>query len=351
MRSVAVSVSKNYDVIIGEGLLSHAGEAIMAACGGEKAAVVTDDVVDKFYGNAIVRSLRAAGYSTVKFVFPNGEGSKNTHTYIALLKCLADDNLTRSDVVVALGGGVTGDMAGFAAATYLRGVRLAQIPTTLLAMVDSSVGGKTAVNLPSGKNQVGAFYQPDIVICDHSVLDTLAPEVFRDGCAEMVKHGAILSAELFDLLKEPLQPQMENIIARNIEIKRDIVTADERDVGIRQILNFGHTIGHGVEKHSGYSVTHGKAVAIGMAIASRGASRLGLCDESCHLEIVEAVRRYRLPYKTDIPPEQLVEAAFSDKKRSGQRITLVVPERIGKCVLRSFTMDELSEFIRLGTAD
>jgi len=348
MRSVVVNTFKEYMVWIGGGLLCQAGERIAAACGGETAALVTDDMVDKLYGDTIERSLRAAGYATVRFVFPHGEQSKGMETYQSLLRALAEANLTRSDVIVALGGGVVGDLAGFAAATYLRGALLAQIPTTLLAMVDSSVGGKTAVNLPAGKNQVGAFYQPDVVLCDYEALQTLPTEVFRDGCAEMIKHGVILSAELFESLKEPLLPQMEDIIARNVTIKRDIVAADEKESGIRQILNFGHTIGHGVEKHSDYSVTHGRAVAIGMSIASRGSFRMGLCGEECHREVLEAVKRYQLPYQTDIHPERLIEAAFSDKKRSGRRITLILLEGIGKCVRKSFSLDEAADFIRLG---
>ena len=347
MISVAVKTSKEYSVLIEAGLLSCAGDCIASTCGGGKAALVTDDIVDKLYADTVEQSLQVAGYVTAKFVFPNGERSKNIETYASLLNALTDANLTRSDVVVALGGGVVGDMAGFAAATYLRGVSFAQIPTTLLAMVDSSVGGKTAVNLPAGKNQVGAFYQPDVVVCDYETLQTLPEDVFRDGCAEMIKHGVILCPELFELLKKPLFPQMEDIIARNVMIKRDIVGADERDVNIRQILNFGHTIGHGIEKHSDYSITHGKAVAIGMSIASRGAYRIGLCNEDCHLEIVEALKHYCLPFETDITPELLIDAAFSDKKRSGQLITLILPEGIGKCVMKSFTLDETAEFIRL----
>jgi 3-dehydroquinate synthase len=345
MTKVPVSASKDYTVWIGGDLLPQAGEMIATTCGGETAAIVTDDTVDKLYGDAVEQSLRAAGYKTVKFAFPHGEQSKSMETYTALLNTLTEAKLSRSDAIVALGGGVTGDLTGFAAATYLRGVKFAQIPTTLLAMVDSSVGGKTAVNLSAGKNQVGAFYQPDIVLCDVGTLQTLPEEVFRDGCAEMVKHGVILSAELFELLKNPLESQMEDIIARNVTIKRDIVVQDERDTGIRQLLNFGHTIAHGVEKHSGYSTTHGNAVAIGMSIASRGAWRMGLCDEDCHLEIVEMLKRYNLPVGTDIPPERLIEAAFSDKKRSGQRITEVLPEKVGKCVLHNFSLEEWGEFI------
>ena len=348
MRCVTVNASKEYSVHIGEGLLPKAGEMVAAACGGAAAAIVTDDIVGGLYGDVAERSLKEAGYATVRYAFPHGEQSKNMETYASLLNALAEAHLTRSDVLVSLGGGVVGDLTGFAAATYLRGIRFAQIPTTLLAMVDSSVGGKTAVNLPAGKNQAGAFYQPDIVLCDYGTLETLPDDIFRDGCAEIIKHGAILSPELFELLKEPLGQQIEDIIARNVTIKRDVVAADEKDNGIRQILNFGHTIGHGIEKHSSYSVTHGKAVAIGMAIASRGAARMGACGEDCYMEIVEALKRFRLPYETDIQPEKLIEAAFSDKKRRGQRITLIIPERIGKCALKEFSLEEAEAFIRLG---
>jgi len=349
MNSVKVNASKAYDVWIGSGLLSWAGEKIMAVCGGETAALVTDDIVDKLYGDTVGRALEEAGYATVtRFVFPHGELLKSIETYASLLNALTEARLTRSDVVVALGGGVTGDMAGFAAATYLRGVHFAQMPTSLLAMVDSSVGGKTAVNLQAGKNQAGAFYQPDIVLCDIDTLQTLPDEVFRDGCAEMIKHGIVASPELFAMLTKPLEPHMEEIITRNVTIKRDVVEMDERDTGIRQLLNFGHTIGHGIEKHSDYKVGHGKAVAIGMAIASRGAWRLGFCDEGCHTDIVDMLKRFGLPYETDIRPDRLVEAALSDKKRSGKQITEVLPERIGKCVLYSFSMEKLEDFIKLG---
>ena len=348
MKTVTVNASKNYNVWIGEGLLPEAGKRIAAVCGGETALVVTDDIVNGLYGEIAGKSLKAAGYAVTSFVFPHGESSKTMETYVSLLRALAEANLTRSDLVVALGGGVVGDMAGFAAATYLRGTSFAQIPTTLLSMVDSSVGGKTGLDLPTGKNQVGAFYQPDIVLCDYGTLKTLPAEIFNDGCAEMIKHGMILSAELFTLLKEPVMPQIEDMITRNVTIKRDIVTADEKDTGIRQILNFGHTIAHGIEKHSNYKISHGKAVAAGMAITARAASRMGLCGEDCYTELVEAARRFELPYSTDISPEQLIEAAFFDKKRSGKRITMILPEKIGKCVMKSFSLDEHTEFIRLG---
>lgn len=310
--------------------------------------IVTDDVVNELYADIVELSLMLVGYSVARFVFPPGEESKDMETYEALLHAMAETNLTRSDVLVALGGGVVGDVAGFAAATYLRGIPFVQIPTTLLAMVDSSVGGKTGIDLPTGKNQVGAFYQPDIVLCDIEALQTLPEEIFLDGCAEMIKHGIILSAELFELLKQPILPQVEDVITRNIMIKRDIVTVDEKDTGIRQILNFGHTIGHGIEKLSGYTIPHGRAVAIGMAVASRGAFRLELCGVDCYMEIVEMLKRFQFTLDIAFSPEQLTEAAFFDKKRSGQSISVILPERIGKCVIKSFSMDELADFIRLG---
>jgi 3-dehydroquinate synthase len=338
MTTVDVNVSKKYSVHIGAGLLGESGARIARACGGDKAVIVSDDIVNGLYGAVVEQSLKAAGYEVVRFVFKNSEQSKNIETYTALLYAIAQGKLTRGDVVVGLGGGVTGDLAGFAAGTYLRGVKLAQLATTLLAMVDSSVGGKTAVNLPSGKNQAGVFYQPDVVLCDYSTLDTLTEETYLDGCAEIIKHAIIADRDLFELLKNPLKPRIEAVIARNIEIKRDIVAKDETDLGIRQLLNFGHTVAHGIEKHSNYQITHGKAVAIGMVMESR--------NTACYEQILEMVKRYNLPFCCDIATEKLINAAFSDKKRKGDAITMIVPEAIGKCELKSYTMDEFAELIR-----
>ncbi|MCL1866407.1 MAG: 3-dehydroquinate synthase [Oscillospiraceae bacterium] len=351
MRKVAViTPSKAYEVFIDRGILAKSGEVISEVCGvsdGNKVMLVSDNVVDGLYGDTVIKSLESVGFSVSRFTFANGEQSKTMATYSALLDKLAEENLTRSDLIVALGGGVVGDLAGFAAATYLRGVRLIQVPTTLLSMVDSAVGGKTGVNLSSGKNQVGAFYQPSLVLCDVSTLATLPEINYADGVAEIIKHAVIRNSRLFEILESPPITDMSEVIARNVEIKRDIVVLDERDTGIRQLLNFGHTIGHGIEKFSGYTVTHGHAVAIGMSIVSRGAFRTGLCDESCYSRIVEMLQRYGLPTDTDIPAEKLIKAAFSDKKRVGDSITLVLPERIGKCSLRGFSMNGLADFVRL----
>jgi len=348
MRSVRVTASKDYDVLIGEGLLSTSGGKIREACGGAAALLVTDSTVNGLYGETAEQSLAAAGYSTTRYVFPGGEQSKNMETYISILGALADANLSRSDVLIALGGGVTGDVAGFAAATWLRGIKFAQIPTTLLAMVDSSVGGKTAIDMPTGKNLVGAFYQPDIVICDTSTLNTLPRDILTDGFAEIIKYGVTLSASLFDFLKQPVLPKISEIIERCVTIKRDIVAADEKDTGKRQILNFGHTIGHGIEKHSNYSISHGKAVAIGMAVESGMAVRLGICETACLQETLKLLRQYGFTDRTDLDAERLAAACMFDKKRGAGNITMVFPVEIGNCITRKIPVHELETIIRSG---
>ena len=348
MRTIAVSASKNYDIIVGEGILEESGLRIREAVGGRTAAVITDDNVAALYGKKLTDTLEQNGYRVVQYVFPHGEKSKNGETFLSLLDFLAEEKLSRTDTVIALGGGVTGDLAGFAAACYMRGVSFAQIPSTLLAMVDSSVGGKTAINLPAGKNLAGAFYQPNIVICDVSLLSTLAPEVYRDGCAEVVKYGVIADSRLFNSLAIPVNEQPEEIIARCVEIKRDIVSEDEFEHGSRKLLNFGHTVGHAIELLSDYQISHGQAVAIGMAIETRMAIRMGLCEESCLRDILDMLRRYGLPTSTQFEAGLIARACLSDKKRDGGSLTMVFPTEIGSCVLKEIPVSELDALIRLG---
>jgi 3-dehydroquinate synthase len=281
-------------------------------------------------------------------VIPHGEPSKNASNFISLLNLLADAKLTRADAVIALGGGVVGDLAGFAASSYMRGIGFIQIPTTLLAAVDSSVGGKTAIDLDSGKNLAGSFYQPDLVLCDHALLDTLSENCYRDGLAEVIKYGVIADEKLFDMLKPPIKLQIEEIIARCVTIKRDVVIVDEKEQGPRKLLNFGHTIGHAVEVCSHYGISHGKAVAIGMSVISRASSKMGFCDEATSGQIVAVIKSFGLPVTTDFSAKELSAAALGDKKRSGGLITLVVPEQIGLCVLRETPVDELEYIIGLG---
>ena len=261
MRSIHVTASKEYDVKIGASLLHTIGEEVAKVCKVGSAAIISDSNVWPLYGETAANSLRNAGFRVVYFVFPAGESSKNGSTYLSILNFLAENQITRSDCVIALGGGVVGDITGFAAATFLRGISYIQIPTTLLAAVDSSLGGKTAIDLESGKNLAGAFCQPKLVLCDVNTLNTLPEEIFRDGCAEVIKYGILYDPQLFaKLQKEGLDFDRESVIARCVELKRDVVMRDEFDTGERQKLNLGHTIGHGIEAHSNFTISHGKAV-------------------------------------------------------------------------------------------
>lgn len=349
MNTVKVSASKNYNIYIGSGLLNSCGEMIKQELGVCSVAVITDDNVNELYADRVIESLTKSGFRTVKFVFPHGEESKSVSTYAGILSFLAENHITRSDMIISLGGGIPGDMGGFAAATFLRGIKFVQIPTTLLSAVDSSVGGKTAVNLPNGKNLVGAFYQPDMVICDYSALDTLKPEIFADGCAEVIKYGVILDEEFFDFLKNnDIKENIEYVITRCVELKRDIVNQDEKDTGIRAILNFGHTIGHAIEINSSFEISHGSAVAIGMVIASKGAYALGYCDCDLTQTIKDVLIKNALPVACEYSAEALYDVACSDKKRAGSSLTLIIPEKMGKCVGKKIAVENVLDFIKAG---
>ncbi len=349
MTTVRVSASREYDILIGSGLLPRAGALISDISHSRYAAIVTDDTVDRLYAGVLESSLEQIGFKTVKFVIAHGERSKNAENYVALLNFLAEKHLTRGDTVIALGGGVVGDLAAFAAATYLRGIRLVQAPTTLLAAVDSSVGGKTAIDLVQGKNLAGAFYQPSLVICDHGTLATLPLETFRDGCSESIKCAVIGDEELFDhLFERGKNFDTEFVISRCVGLKRDIVADDEFDTGKRQLLNLGHTVGHAIEKLSGYEISHGSAVAAGMAVITRAAAAKGICSRDSAERILSALERFGLPTGTDFGCAELYDAMLSDKKISGDAITLVMPERVGRCILMKTPVTELADILKAG---
>jgi 3-dehydroquinate synthase len=352
LKTVKVNASKSYDILIGRNILKNTGKLTAEVKTPCKAAVICDDIVDSLYSECVVDSLKESGFDVIKFVFPNSEISKTTSTFINILEFLAENNLTRSDLVVALGGGVTGDIAGFAASAYLRGIDFIQIPTTFLAAVDSSVGGKTGVNLNAGKNLAGAFHQPIRVICDCDTFKTLSPKIVSDGAAEVIKYGIICDRGLLEILKnENLEENFEKIVERCVKIKSDIVHDDEFDKGRRQLLNFGHTVGHAIEKCSNYEITHGDAVAAGMSIISAAADKMNFSEESC-LEILSALlKKFNLPEATSFSAEMLAEAALSDKKRSGSKITLVMPKSAGDCVLQTYPTDELEKIFALGIGE
>ena len=343
MKTVTVNASKKYDIKICPGLLNSLGAEAKNLGKAKKIAIVSESNVFPLYGVAAEKSLKTAGFEVVSYIFPAGEESKCAATYLELLNFLAEHKLTRSDLIVALGGGVVGDLAGFAAATYLRGIRFIQIPTTLLAAVDSSVGGKTAIDLPAGKNLVGAFWQPSLVLCDTDCLASLPQDIFLDGCAEVIKYGILYDEAFFSYL-EAAGPEFdrEAVIARCVEMKRDVVMEDEFDTGARMKLNLGHTIGHGVEASSHFTLSHGKSVAIGMAIVSRASH----CPDNDR--IIGILQKFGLPTTTKTDAQTLYRYALSDKKRSGGTVNLIIPRRICYCEIVPTPVEKIQSFIEEG---
>lgn len=352
MSIVQVKAGTPYEVVIQSNALEQVGAAAIETLGKPcTAAILTDDTVDSLYGEKVQQGLEACGFRVLRFAFPHGEGSKTLECWGEMLNFLARNQLTRSDCVIGLGGGVPGDMAGFAAACYLRGIALIQIPTTLLAMVDSSVGGKTGVDLPSGKNLAGAFYQPKVVLCDPDTLKTLPPVYLRDGIAETIKYGVLGDVPLFELFETgDWQAEAGRVIRRCVAAKARLVEEDEHDTGSRQLLNLGHTLGHAIEKLSDYRISHGHAVAVGMVYATRLAWRMGLCQQETLDRLTAVLRRHSLPVDAPYTAEQLLPAVLSDKKRMGQTMTFVLPRRIGHCELVKLDVQRLPELIRMATA-
>ncbi len=349
MTRIHISASREYDVEIGRGLIHQLVDRAGDLLRGQHVVVVSDSNVAPLHLEAVLCSFKRAGWQTDSFVFPAGEESKCGQTYLELLNFLAQKKLGRSDALIALGGGVVGDLTGFAAATYLRGIDYIQIPTTLLACVDSSVGGKTAIDLAAGKNLAGAFYQPRLVLCDPELLNTLPSTVFSDGCAEVIKYGMLGSSELLDRLQSiHASQQLEYVIAKCVDMKREIVESDEFDTGRRQLLNLGHTFGHAIEAASAFSIPHGRAVAMGMRLITRAAVEMHLCPQSC-LDILETLlQKYDLPLRTEFKADVLIQNALSDKKRQGKTLTLAVPCGYGESRLLPISVDKLSDWARAG---
>lgn len=348
MREIPISAAAPYRVLVGSGLLEKAGGYISETVRPCRVALITDSTVSDLYADTVQKSMEEAGYSVCRFVFPAGESSKTLDTYRQILCFLAEQRLTRTDAVVALGGGVTGDMTGFAAATYLRGIRFVQIPTTFLAAVDASVGGKTAVDLPAGKNLVGAFWPPALVLCDCDTFATLPPVTFADGVAETIKHGLIADPDFFRYLQScDIRKDIEKVVCRNVEIKRDFVQADEREAGRRRMLNFGHTVGHAIEACSDYTWSHGQAVAAGMVCASRAAEKLGF-GGAVTADVIRILERYGLPVSCDFPPAALCEKALGDKKRTGDTVHVIYLTEIGRSASFALPVGEMERYIRLG---
>lgn len=345
MRTVKVDLKdRSYNITIGHGSLPDAGKAVAAACRGRRVLIVSNPVVASLYADALAAGLSAEGLDAHTFTVPAGEEYKTLETVITIYAALLDARIDRSGVVVALGGGVVGDMAGFAAATYLRGIDVVQVPTTLLAQVDSSVGGKTGVDLPQGKNLVGAFHQPKAVVIDTATLKSLPPRELRAGLAEVVKYGIITDLTFFEFLEahtgellELDSAVIEHAVTRSVEIKADVVSRDEKETSdLRKTLNFGHTFAHSIEVTTGYGqYLHGEAVALGMVCASEMAEAVGLAEDGTSRRIADLLCSLELPVAPESPldVEAIVDAIQLDKKAARGKVNFVLPRRIGEVVV------------------
>ncbi len=342
MRVITVNASKSYDILIGSGLIDIVGGILTQTFEPCKVAVITDDVVDEIYGESVMQSLEENGYDARKFVFKNGEKSKNINTFNDIQNFLAKNELTRKDIVLALGGGVVGDVAGFSASTYLRGINYVQVPTTILAQIDSSVGGKTAIDLECGKNLVGAFHQPSLVVCDIEALSTLTDEVIEDGLGEGAKYALLDKRVFMHVLNKNFD--LETFVSLCIEYKKKIVEGDEFESGNRKLLNLGHTVGHAIEKLSNYTISHGKAVAIGLDYILSASVKNGKITKDDYEKIKVVLSHLTSSVDKSLCPfdiKDIVNTMIYDKKRDGDSISLVVYNGIGNCEIESIKLDDL----------
>lgn len=357
MKTVYVKTEKPYEVLIEHGILDRSGEIIAEELAKKlletddnsselinpgKVCIVTDKTVEALYLEEARVSFRAGGFDVVSFVIDGGESSKTMQVATSLIDFLAEMRFTRTDLIVALGGGVVGDLAGFAAAMYMRGIDYVQIPTTVLAAVDSSVGGKTAVNLSEGKNLAGAFHQPIKVIIDPGLFDTLPSDIYHAGFAESIKAGMIADRFLFEDF-ELGSFDLEDVIAKSIAIKAKLVSSDEFDEGDRAYLNLGHTIAHAIEKASAYEISHGEAVAIGLYAVTKATGAVKLTDR-----VYRTLSMNGLPWGCDIPKEDILAQIALDKKCQGNMIKLIVPLRIGECEIREMSLEQAKDFLSKG---
>lgn len=353
-----VRTDRSYTVTVERGALDRVGEIAAALKKpGTKAMLISETNVMPLYGQRVRAALETAGFAVSQFVYPAGEKHKLLATVCDMYQALSEGGFTRTDLIVALGGGVTGDMGGFAAATFLRGMDFIQVPTSLVAQADASVGGKTGVDLPFGKNLVGAFHQPAAVVADPDVLATLPKHYFNDGLGEVVKHGAIADKTLFESLERGMmlagleddaaRDMLADIVARSVAIKRDFVEADTRDTGRRMILNFGHTCGHALEKlHNFQGISHGEAVGVGMVLACKAGERLGVTAPGTGVRIAAVLAQYGLPTEPGFSAEEIVEATALDKKSDGASLRFIFIKDIGESLIRPMSRDELLDALR-----
>ena len=355
MIRTRVRASKEYEVLTGSGLLQKSGEVMREVSPNSlKVLIVSETNVAALYLPAVRESAEANGFEVHEYIFDAGEASKNISSIAGMWGVMAKAGFTRTDLVAGLGGGVTTDMAGFAAATFLRGINVVQMPTSLLAMVDASVGGKTGIDLPEGKNQVGAFWQPSAVIEDTDCLKTLPDEVFSEGMAEALKHAFRMDTALYEIFRQNMDKGiaikndpvlMEKIVAMNVADKAEVVMGDEFDNGRRQTLNFGHTVGHVIERDSDFTKPHGVCVAKGMGIMIDGCVARGSLAQDEARKMKDLIRAYGLPVEDDITPDQAVQGVMNDKKKRGNTVSVILVDRIGESKIVKMSPEEFRSFL------
>ena len=354
MVNISINLpEKQYTIMIEKGLLADIGKHLHSRYrSSKKIVIVTDETVDALYGAKLLNNIANQGFLVTKVVIPPGEKSKSMTMLDSLYKEFIDFKISRSDLIIAFGGGVIGDLVGFAAATFLRGVPYLQIPTTLLAQIDSSIGGKVAVNLPSGKNLVGAFYHPEAVFIDPKLVETLPLRVLRDGIAEVIKYSVISQSSLFEDLsgyqdEQELLVNIQSVIATCCHIKQQFVEQDEKDTGVRMILNFGHTIGHAVENYFNYETyTHGEAVAIGMACITKGSEALGISQPGTAQPLIQLIEKYSLPTTaTQYNHQALLASITLDKKNSDNGLHIILLDSIGKSLIQTIEPKDMHLYL------
>lgn len=345
MRNIRVNVKTPYWVLVDRGILSTTGALLKPLLRAKKAIVITDANVDGLYSKIVVDSLEKAGFSTYKFVFDAGEKSKNINTYLDIISFLAKNTISRKDVLIALGGGVVGDLVGFVASTYLRGIDFVQIPTTLLSIIDASVGGKTAIDIKEGKNLVGAFYQPKMVIADLNTLKSLSLEEISNGLGEMAKYAILIGNEYFEMMADDVYKNLDELIALSIEYKRDIVEKDEKEAGLRKFLNLGHTTAHAIEKLSDFTIPHGNAVSMGLVMMAKACVKNGLLRDEEADRIYNLIKKYDLANPQPFSIEDIAKEIALDKKSDSTCVDAIVINAIGECEIKAIPLSEVEEFL------
>ena len=336
-----VKASTKYDILIQKGISKNCGKIISKIIKPCKVLVVSDNFIPSQHYNDVIKDLTDFGYKTFTYLIPQGEQSKNITEYTNVLSFLADNNFSRKDLIIAVGGGVVGDLSAFVASTYMRGIKFINIPTTLLSCIDSSVGGKTGIDLPQGKNLVGTFYQPALVLCDSLLLNTLSDQVFKDGLGEGIKYG-IMDKSVWDLLKQGVNDNIELFIYKCLKIKRDIVNKDEKESGLRQVLNLGHTFGHAIELLSNYTISHGIAVSKGIYLIAKYSEKINLINLETVNEIKNILKRYQIDYSCQYAFEEIKKVIGLDKKSNNGKINLILIEKIGKIIIKNTEISSIN---------